>query len=162
MISGNIYESSHLAIYPAAIQRAVNYLKDHAEELATRETGRFELDGENLILQVLDQTTAPRENLRPECHRRYVDVQFLAAGGPERIGWYPDLGDNEVDEDLLDTPRDIKFYKNNANAREGVIEMQVGSYAMFFPWDVHIPAIQVGEPAYIRKIVLKVALDTCL
>lgn len=72
------------------------------------------------------------------------------------------IGDNEVDEDLLDTPRDIKFYKNNANAREGVIEMQVGSYAMFFPWDVHIPAIQVGEPAYIRKIVLKVALDTCL
>ena len=85
-----------------------------------------------------------------------------AAGGPERIGWYPDLGDNEVDENLLDTPRDICFYKNNPNAREGVIEMQPGSYAMFFPWDVHIPAIQVGEPAKIRKIVIKVALDTCL
>lgn len=41
--------------------------------------------------------------------------------------------------------------------------MQPGSYAMFFPWDVHIPAIQVGEkPAAIRKIVIKVALDTCL
>ena len=40
--------------------------------------------------------------------------------------------------------------------------MQPGSYAMFFPWDVHIPAIQVEEPAKIRKIVIKVALDTCL
>ena len=89
-------------------------------------------------------------------------MQFLAAGGPERIGWYPDLGDNEVDENLLDTPRDICFYKNNPAAREGVIEMQPGSYAMFFPWDVHIPAIQVDAPAPIRKIVVKVALDTCL
>ena len=40
--------------------------------------------------------------------------------------------------------------------------MQPGSYAMFFPWDVHIPAIQVDAPAPIRKIVVKVALDTCL
>ena len=138
MISGNIHEKSNLAVLPEPLQRAVQFLKDN------------------------DQSTGPRENLRPECHRKYIDVQFLAAGGPERIGWYPDLGDNEVDENLLDTPRDICFYKNNPNAREGVIEMQPGSYAMFFPWDVHIPAIQVGEPAKIRKIVIKVALDTCL
>ena len=89
------------------------------------------------------------------------ELDDLAAGGPERIGWYPDMGDSEVDEELL-ASRDIIFYKNNPQARESVIEMQPGSYAMFFPWDVHIPAIQVGEPAKIRKIVIKVALDTCL
>ena len=160
MISGNIHENSNLALLPEPLQRAVNFLKE--TDLAHHEPGRVELDGDRMILQVLDQTTGPREGLRPEVHRKYIDVQFLAAGGPERIGWYPDLGDNEVDEDLLDTPRDICFYKNNANAREGVIEMQPGSYAMFFPWDVHIPAIQAGSPAPIRKIVVKVALDSCL
>lgn len=160
MISGNIHEKSNLAILPEPLQRAVQFLKDN--DLAAHEPGKFELDGDKMILQVIDQSTGARETLRPECHRKYIDVQFLAAGGPERIGWYPDLGDNEVDENLLDTPRDICFYKHNPNAREGVIEMQPGSYAMFFPWDVHIPAIQVGEPAKIRKIVIKVALDTCL
>lgn len=35
-----------------------------------------------MILQVIDQSTGPRENLRPECHRKYIDVQFLAAGRP--------------------------------------------------------------------------------
>lgn len=161
MISGNIYEKSNTALLPAPIQKAIEVLK--TMDLANHEPGKFQLDGEHMILQVIDQSTGPRETLRPEVHRRYIDVQFLAAGGPERIGWYPDLGDNEVDEDLLDTPRDIKFYKNNAAAREGVIEMQVGSYAMFFPWDVHIPAIQVGEePAKIRKIVIKVELADCL
>ena len=147
MISGNIHEKSNLAVLPEPLQRAVQFLKDN--DLAAHEPGKFELDGDKMILQVIDQS-------------KYIDVQFLAAGGPERIGWYPDLGDNEADENLLDTPRDICFYKNNPNAREGVIEMQPGSYAMFFPWDVHIPAIQVGEPAKIRKIVIKVALDTCL
>ena len=156
MISGNIHEASNLAVLPEPLRRAVQFLKE--TDLAAHEPGRFELYGDKMILQVLDQTTGPREGLRPEVHRKYIDVQFLAAGGPERI----DLGDNEVDENLLDTPRDICFYKNNPAAREGVIEMQPGSYAMFFPWDVHIPAIQVDAPAPIRKIVVKVALDTCL
>lgn len=160
MISGNIYEASNLSLLPEPLQRAVAFLKEN--DLANHEPGRFELDGENMILQVLDVTTKPRAEIRPECHRRYIDVQFLAAGGPERIGWYPDLGDNEIDEDLLDTPRDIRFYKNDPARREGVIEMQVGSYAMFFPWDVHMPAIQTDAPANLRKIVIKVALDTCL
>ena len=89
-----------------------------------------------MILQVLDQTTAPRASLRPEVHRKYVDVQFLAAGGPERIGWYEDLGDNEVDEELLET-RDIIFYKNNPAAAEGVIEMRPGTYAVGCPHPRH-------------------------
>ena len=122
MISGNIHENENLRFLPAALQRAVQFLKEN--DLAAHEPGKFELDGDKMILQVIDQDTAPREQLRPECHRKYVDVQFLAAGGPERIGWYPDLGDSETDENLLDTPRDICFYKNNAHAREGIIEMQ--------------------------------------
>ncbi len=101
MISGNIHEKSNLAVLPEPLQRAVQFLKDN--DLAAHEAGKFELDGDKMILQVIDQSTGPRENLRPECHRKYIDVQFLAAGGPERIGWYPDLGDNEVDENLLDT-----------------------------------------------------------
>ena len=119
MISGNIYESSELALLPEPLRRAVNFLKEN-------------------------------------------DLAHHEPGGPERIGWYPDLGSGVVDEDLLDTPRDIRFYKNDPAQREGILEMQVGSYAMFFPWDVHIPAIQAGEPADLRKIVIKVALDTCL
>jgi YhcH/YjgK/YiaL family protein len=160
MLSGNIHENSNLKLLPEPLQRAVRFLKEN--DLAAHEPGRFSLDGDRMILQVLDLSTSPRESLRPEVHRKYIDVQFLAAGGPERIGWYPDLKDNETDEDLLDTPRDICFYKNDPAKREGIIEMQPGSYAMFFPWDVHIPAIQAGKSAPIRKIVIKVALDSCL
>lgn len=166
MIYGNVRNEKieeQIAILPKALQSAVRFLRD--TDLANHEAGKFEmeLDGVPVILQVLDLETAPRETLRPEIHRKNIDVQFLAAGGPERAGYYSDDGTNQVDEDLLDTPRDILFYHNNPAAAEGTIEMTVGTYAMYFPWDVHIPAIQVGDsPAPIRKIVVKVPLEACL
>ena len=41
--------------------------------------------------------------------------------------------------------------------------MTVGTYAIYFPWDVHIPAVQAGDsPAPIRKIVIKVPADAAL
>lgn len=163
MISGNIHAAGALSVLPTALQNALRFLQ--TTDLASHEAGRFELnfDGVPVILQVLDLTTAPRETLRPEIHRANIDVQFLAAGGPERAMWYPDLGDNVVDEDLLDTPRDILFYHNNAAACENTLELAVGSYAIYFPWDVHVPAVQVGSnAAAIRKIVLKVPMNACI
>ena len=165
MISGHIDTAQELSILPLALQNAIRFLQQN--DLAAHEPGRFEidLDGVPVVLQVLDLQTAPRETLRPEVHRANIDVQFLAAGGPERAVWYADMGDNAVDEDLLDTPRDILFYHNHTEdtVRENVLELSVGSYAMYFPWDVHVPAVQVGQnPAAIRKIVLKVPLSACV
>lgn len=83
MIYGNI-NSKHfeqeLAILPRPLQNAIRFLKDN--DLANHEPGRFDLDFEGVpvILQVLDLTTAPRETLRPEIHRKNIDVQFLASG----------------------------------------------------------------------------------
>lgn len=133
MISGNIHEKSNLAVLPEPLQRAVQFLKDN--DLAAHEPGKFELDGDQ------DDPAghrpvhpAPARICAPSVTASISTCSSWPPAAPERIGWYPDLGDNEVDENLLDTPRDICFYKNNPNAREGVIEMQPGSYAMFFPW----------------------------
>ena len=118
----------------------------------------LELLGEKLILQVLDLKTSPREALRPEIHIRNVDVQFLASGGPEWAG-FDALGRKEraVSENLLDTPRDILFYEDPGDQTEGRLYMVPGSYVMYFPWDVHIPAVaQDGIAQPIRKIVVKV------
>ena len=74
-----------------------------------------------------------------------------------------DDGSNTVREDLLNSPRDICFYENNSAVREGIIPLEVGTFAVYFPWDVHIPAIAVDDtPAKIRKIVIKVPLADCL
>ncbi|MDB2160654.1 YhcH/YjgK/YiaL family protein [Clostridium butyricum] len=156
MIFGNIKSNENISSYPKAIQKAIQYLKEN--DLVNAVPGIYELDGDNMILQILDVETTERCNLRPEVHETYIDVQFLAKG-KELIGCYPDMGDNEVDENLLET-RDLIFYKNNENARETHLEMEEGSYAVFYPHDVHIPAIMKDESMVIRKIVIKVKVST--
>lgn len=166
MIFGNIQSSmleTELALLPKPLRDAICFLRDH--DMAAHEPGVFEIDlsGVSVVLQVLDLTTVPRERLRPEVHRKNIDVQFLAFGGPEEAGFYSDNGTGIVDEDLLDTQRDILFYENDGDAPEGRIRLMTGSFAIYFPWDVHIPGILVGDQsAPIRKIVIKVPLDSCL
>lgn len=166
MIFGNIYNEffeQQKAILPAPLQAALTFLKEN--DMAAHEPGRFniELNGTPMILQVLDLSTAPREELRPEIHRKYIDVQLLAAGGPECAAFYNDGKSSAIDEDLLDTERDILFYKNKQDSFEGTIAMTPGTYAMYFPWDIHVPACQAFDKSEsIRKIVIKVPMEACL
>ena len=169
MICGNVrneFFEQQAALLPAPLCAALHHLRDN--DLASHEPGRFDIEvaGVPMILQVLDLSTAPREDLRPEIHRKYIDVQFLAAGGPEDAGFYNDDGSLVTEEDLLGTPRDILFYRNDTagkGPREGRIALEPGTYAVYLPWDVHIPAIQAGaSPCPIRKIVLKVPMAACL
>ena len=142
---------------------ALAFLKNH--DLTAHETGKFDLtlDNIHMILQVLDLETKNRHELLPEIHRKYIDVQFLCSGGPENAAYYNDDGNNIIHQDLLNSQRDICFYENNPNVREGLIPMEIGSFAVYFPWDVHVPAIAVDDmPTKIRKIVIKVPLAECL
>lgn len=166
MLYGNIYNeffATQLKLLPQPLSSALRFLKD--TDLTNHETGKFDitLDDTNMILQVLDLETKSRDMLRPEIHRKFIDVQFLCSGGPENAAYYNDDGTNIISEDLLDTSRDILFYENNDKIREGLIPLEVGTFAVYFPWDVHVPAIAVDDvPAKIRKIVIKVPLDACI
>lgn len=159
----NEFFEEQCALQPKALSDALHFLKK--TDFLSHEPGRFEIElsGVPCILQVLDLETARRESLRPEIHRKYIDVQLLAVGGPENAAYYSDNGENVVEENLLNSPRDILFYENNPAVREGRICMEPGTFVCYFPWDVHVPAVQVGEqPAKIRKIVLKLPLEACL
>ena len=147
---------------PKPLALCLKYLKEN--DMAKAEAGVFDLKlgNSDCILQVLDLQTNERHNLRPEIHRKYIDVQFLASGGPEEAAFWSDDCSLEVDENLLSTKRDILFYKNSYTIKEGRIYLTPGTYACYFPWDVHVPAIQVGkEEKPIRKIVIKVPLEDC-
>ncbi len=167
MIYGNInneFFENQAAVLARPINLALHYLRDHQNELITHIVGKFpiELGEVPMILQVIDQDTAPKNQIRPEIHRKYIDVQFLAAGGPESAVYYDDDGTNVVTEDLIES-RDVLFYAPNPNAPEGTIRFTAGTYAVYFPWDIHIPGVQAGDAAaYIRKIVIKVPVEACI
>ncbi len=168
MIFGNVnseFFEQQAAVLPKPLKEALHFLK--GADLIHHETGAFpmELGGVSMILQVMDQETSPRAMHDPEIHRRYVDLQLFVSGGPEVATFFTDRGEETVKEDLLDTPRDILFYENRPETAgiEGSVVMEPGAYAVYFPWDVHVPGqCDAKGPAKFRKIVLKVPMDACL
>lgn len=156
MIFGNVHHEPRLSAYPEGIQTALKFLAK--TDFSAMAPGVYPVEGERIFAQVIDCSTEPRTAKRPEVHRKYVDVQFIVSG-KERIAFYPDEGDHEIDEELLAT-RDIIFYKNNPRAKEQSVIMEPGNFAVFFPWDVHIPSISIDADAPVRKIVVKVSMAT--
>lgn len=135
---------------PAALGRAIDLIE--TTDFAALAPGRHEVSGDDLFFQVIDLTTKPVEENRPEVHRTWIDVQFLVRGS-EKIGFAADDGTNTVARDML-KERDLLLYEDVEH--ESFIEMVPGSFAVFFPEDVHRPACMVDAPCDIRKVVVKV------
>ena len=152
MIFGHISQPNPCRL-PRAIEKALHFLR--ATDFTTLPPGVVEIEGRTIFAQVLDLTTKKPHESRPEVHRRFLDIQFLA-WGEEKIGIAIDTGNNEISESLLEQ-RDIIFYHGSEN--ESFIEMTPGSYAIFFPQNVHRPACIKNKVSAIRKIVVKVAIS---
>ncbi len=91
---------------PAAIEKALDFLRAtdfnaHWSRALSKSTAK------NIYAQIIDLTTREAVENRPEVHRRYIDIQFLA-WGEEKIGIAIDTGNNKVSESLLEQ-RDIIF-----------------------------------------------------
>ncbi|NYY81237.1 hypothetical protein DMI65_13375 [Escherichia coli] len=93
------------------------------------------MDGKNIYAQIIDLTTREAVETVRKC---IVGISIFSFWrGEEKIGIAIDTGNNKVSESLLEQ-RDIIFYHDSEH--ESFIEMIPGSYAIFFPQDVHRPA----------------------
>lgn len=111
-----------------------------------------------MIALICDRITGPISEKLPKVHRKYAELQYIAEGS-ELMGFYPDQGNNELLQDCLEE-KDTLYYKENPQSEEKMLLMTPGTYAVFFPEDVHRPFCQVDSPARVKKIVIKIALHT--
>ena len=88
MIFGHIAQPNPCRL-PAAIEKALDFLR--ATDFNALEPSVVEIDGKNIYAQIIDLTTREAVENRPEVHRRYIDIQFLA-WGEEKIGIAIDTG----------------------------------------------------------------------
>ena len=154
MIVGHLaHWNTEKQLYAPAIQKAMAWLQEH--DLAALPTGRREIDGDRLYVMVNEYNSEPKAVRRAEAHRKYVDVQCIVSG-TEIIG-YARLNGYEVLEDKL-AEKDVIFYKNPAD--ESDIVLSAGMYGIFFPWDVHRPNCALTVPAPIRKVILKISMES--
>ena len=135
--------------YPAAIETGLKWIADN--DVAHMEAGTYELQGEDIYAMIQDFTTQPAEVRRPERHNDYLDIQYIVSG-VERMGYVPYTGREAVEEDP--EGKDVTFYRDLVG--EAFMDVTPGCYCIFFSHDIHRPGCAAGEPAAVRKVVVKV------
>ena len=151
MIFGNINNTNDMEkIYSESIIQALNYLKEN--DFISMKTGVYNIMGDDIIAQVVDRETKSKHVAKAEVHRKYVEIQF-SVGGNEVIGYALDTGNNIPYEKLLEE-KDSIFYNHVEN--EVDLIMVPGSFAVFFPEDVHRPWCQYKNSCKARKVNIKI------
>lgn len=151
MISSSIYTNEDLSKYPEGIQKALEYLM--GRDFTKMDPGTYAIDGKEIYAMVMDITTCPVADKRPEIHKDYVDVQFVAQGR-EMLGFAPDVGDLSITDGKEES--DIYFYNDVGD--ESYLVATKGCYNIFFPNDIHRPGCMVEHPDKVRKVVVKVSM----
>ena len=85
MIFARLDGGENCCVYPAAIQKALEYLKN--TDVMALSLGRHNIDGDHIFMNVMDMTTHPFEGSHPEIHEKYADLFYWPEGGvPHRPG----------------------------------------------------------------------------
>lgn len=129
------------------INKAFAYLKE--TDFSKMELGKYEIDGENIFSLVNEYNTKDQSQGKLEAHKKYIDVQFVAKG-KELMGYAP--LENQIVIDPYNEQNDITFF----SGEKSFTLVEEGMFTIFFPTDVHLPGIKMDEPAYVKKVVVKV------
>ncbi|KAA5942070.1 DUF386 domain-containing protein [Pantoea sp. Bo_2] len=141
------------AFHPV-IDQAISWIA--GTDFSQLDTGKYEILPDNkMFCLVQEMMTEPASARRAESHFNYIDIQYLLAG-IENIGVARAHADQKITEDFAGQ-RDVVFYQTISN--ESVITLLPGMFALFFPHDIHRPCCAPGEPAPIRKAVIKIHRD---
>lgn len=151
MIAIKLEDAARQAPRGAGLQKALDFLRRPGT--LSLPDGRHEIDGEKVFALVQRYETLAAARPRFEAHRKYVDVQFIAAGA-EVIGWAP-LVSVRVDEPY-DAGKDVCF--GEAAGGWTPVRLEAGQLAVLYPEDAHAPRLAAGAPARVAKIVVKVAV----
>ena len=133
------------------IKTALEYIAE--TDFSAMEPGRIEIDGNNVFVLVQKYDSIPKEQGKWECHRNYIDIQYIAEG-QELIGF------NHVDKMKVSVPynteKDVEFLSGEGD----YVTLSKGSYGIFFPHDAHKPKIAPkGIPGKVLKVVIKIKVS---
>jgi len=113
--------------------------------------GKHEIAGDDVYVIISSYVTKDQKQSNPEAHKTYADIQYIITGS-EIIG-YDYFGEHKVFKEF-DTEKDFMLY----NEVKGSIVMEEGSFAVFFPEDIHQPGLILDKPENVKKAVVKVRL----
>ena len=148
MLSAELRSLPCAGLHPVlqqALTRAV------AANLQEKTPGRYELQGDNIFMNVMQFATQSPEQKKAELHREYIDIQVLLSG-EERILF--GMTDSARQCDEMHVEDDYQLCSQIAD--EQAMVLKPGRFVIFMPGEPHKPGCVVQAPMDIKKVVIKV------
>ncbi|WP_186446216.1 YhcH/YjgK/YiaL family protein [Paenibacillus cremeus] len=137
-------------VYPKAVNRGLEYIQN--TDFSTMKPGNYEIEGQLMFAMLQERITTASHTRQPESHLTYTDIQYLIEG-EEIIRVAHLTGEELISEDTFEE-KDLAFYSKVGP--ETSLLLQPGSFAVFYPGDVHLPVCSVTEDKPLRKVVIKI------
>lgn len=150
MIYDNIKNLSQYAFLGKNFAKAAEFAVEN--DLAAMQTGHYEIDGENLFINVLDRELTQMPTTW-EVHGRYADIQLLLEGS-ESIGICPIS--HLAEKPVIDEEKDCTFFEDLDGS---LMELSPGEFIIALPQDIHKPNCPGSKSSRSKKMVFKVLLD---
>jgi YhcH/YjgK/YiaL family protein len=135
-----------------SLRKALGFLQ--ARDLLQLPDGRVDIDGDRVFALVQRYETVRTEAPKYECHKKYIDVQFIVTG-EEVIGWAP--AERMSVTEAYDAGKDVCFGTIEAGTWTPV-RLEAGQLMVLWPEDAHAPKGAARGLSRIMKIVIKVAV----
>lgn len=132
------------------IKQGLEYIQK--TDFSLMEDGKYTIDGDTIFAAVSRYKTKELKDAKTENHKNYIDIQYVVKG-TEKIGYAPFKAQQASTP--YDTEKDVAFY----DCPVSLITMDQGSFAIFFPDDIHSPGVVNGSPENVLKVVVKIKVD---
>ncbi|NJD03521.1 MAG: DUF386 domain-containing protein [Ruminiclostridium sp.] len=149
MIVDSIENAGQYYCIGTRIEKALRYLKE--TDFSTMKPGRYEIEGSNIYVLLLEYDTKPVVEGKWEAHRKYIDVQYMEEGA-ELLG-YSLLSNLEVIREY-NAEDDYALLKGKGD----MITLNSGTFAILYPADAHMPGMELGAPKPVIKVVVKILI----
>ena len=130
------------------IEAALRYLQD--TDFRQIDPERYAIDGDQVYAMVQEYDSKPKAEGFWEAHRKYLDVQYVAAGA-EHMGYAPATtllaGAYEEENDFVKLEGEGEFFL-----------LREGFFCILAPQDAHMPGMAIDQPEPVKKVVVKVQL----
>ncbi len=132
MITGSIEHYEKYTDLHPRFKAAFEYLDQLRTQDFSDYEQKVEIDGKKIF--AINAIMWGRENMNPEIHRKYIDIQFVRKGEDEiRFMAMQDCKHPIAD---FDVEKDIQFFSDKAHQ---IITLSEGDFVILFPDDAHAP-----------------------
>lgn len=150
MILGNLNDINLKNDIPEQIWNALKFVRDN--DLNKLDDGRYNIDGDNLFINVMTVDSVSKDSKSCELHRNYADIQILIEG--EELMEYATSREEFLPVTEYDATSD--FQSINPTGGVSTLILKPNMFAVFYPNEPHKPTCFINEIKTIRKAVLKV------